>query len=448
MAAKLVLVLQLSVCLSYHFGIVATEEPPRGTQDSGSAAGHDVPAPDSFTRDTLTSRMFKLYDKYSRELNRPRDGNTVRSFRATPDGGKEKDLFHFNMTFVQDSEVILSAAFHFFFDYRPWQRSWLCKRSQSPACHVPVLQQMAPVRVLFWSQSRDGADGMLLGNVTFMPPRRGAWLTRDISDIVKQAQATEEPLIMVEFDFSRKYLRRTERLSSLALPYLLVFAEDLSISEPNSVASSLQRYGPFPGAEEPARSPNAYPKSRVRRDARSSDPIRNNELPEVEHGTWKNHKMWESSYLAPKPKVPQKEHRRRDPEGGLDPGAPQVLSFDEETMRKARRRQWSEPRVCARRYLRVDFTDIGWSEWILAPKAFDAYYCAGTCGFPMPKVVRPSNHATIQSIVRAVGITPGVPEPCCVPEQMGALSVLFLDESRNMILKVYPSMSVETCSCR
>lgn len=65
-----------------------------------------------------------------------------------------------------------------------------------------------------------------------------------------------------------------------------------------------------------------------------------------------------------------------------------------------------------------------------------------------PQVVRPSNHATIQSIVRAVGIVPGIPEPCCVPEKMSPLSVLFLDSNRNMVLKVYPGMSVDTCACR
>lgn len=64
------------------------------------------------------------------------------------------------------------------------------------------------------------------------------------------------------------------------------------------------------------------------------------------------------------------------------------------------------------------------------------------------QVVRPSNHATIQSIVKAVGIIPGVPEPCCTPDKMNSLSVLFLDESRNVVLKIYPNMSVESCSCR
>ena len=75
------------------------------------------------------------------------------------------------------------------------------------------------------------------------------------------------------------------------------------------------------------------------------------------------------------------------PQGGVEEeGGSRVLKFDERTMKKARRRQGNEPRVCSRRYLRVDFADIGWSEWVLAPKAFEAFYCAGTCRFPIPKV--------------------------------------------------------------
>ncbi|KAB0397528.1 hypothetical protein E2I00_006885, partial [Balaenoptera physalus] len=187
-------------------------------------------------------------------------------------------------------------------------------------------------------------------------------------------------------------------------PYILIYADDLAISEPNSVAVTLQRYDPFQaGDPEPGAAPNS-----------SADP--------------------------------------------------RVLDFDEKTMQKARRKQWDGPRVCSRRYLKVDFADIGWNEWIISPKSFDAYYCSGACEFPMPKVnafsvasvkdmqaawwiVRPSNHATIQSIVRAVGIVPGIPEPCCVPDKMNSLGVLFLDENRNVVLKVYPNMSVETCAC-
>lgn len=46
----------------------------------------------------------------------------------------------------------------------------------------------------------------------------------------------------------------------------------------------------------------------------------------------------------------------------------------------------SPSKVCARRRLVVDFADIGWGDWIISPKSFEAHYCAGTCPFPLTKV--------------------------------------------------------------
>jgi hypothetical protein len=42
--------------------------------------------------------------------------------------------------------------------------------------------------------------------------------------------------------------------------------------------------------------------------------------------------------------------------------------------------------LCARRRLVIDFADIGWSEWMISPRSFDAHYCAGSCPFPIPQV--------------------------------------------------------------
>ena len=42
--------------------------------------------------------------------------------------------------------------------------------------------------------------------------------------------------------------------------------------------------------------------------------------------------------------------------------------------------------LCGRRKLVVDFADVGWSEWIISPKSFEAHYCAGKCPFPLTKV--------------------------------------------------------------
>jgi hypothetical protein len=42
--------------------------------------------------------------------------------------------------------------------------------------------------------------------------------------------------------------------------------------------------------------------------------------------------------------------------------------------------------LCQRRKLVVDFNEIGWGEWIISPKTFEAHYCAGRCPFPLTKV--------------------------------------------------------------
>lgn len=212
-----------------------------------------------------------------------------------------------------------------------------------------------------------------------------------MSVIIKEARDKNHLLITVEFDYGEQYQRYQDQLSPSSLPYLLVYANDLAISEPNSVAVSLQRYDPFIADQQPTQSPDSLPDIRVKRELETdfSDPIENNELPEVEYNSFKQHDMWESAYFALKPKPFKKERRRKGQEHADGFGKSQVLRFDEKTMKKARRRQWKEPRSCSRRYLKVDFADIGWNEWILSPKSFDAFYCAGTCEFPIPKVREP-----------------------------------------------------------
>ncbi|XP_068597493.1 growth/differentiation factor 10 [Brachionichthys hirsutus] len=429
--------------------------------------------PDDRDRDVVSQHMFRLYEKYSRE-NRPREGNTVRSFRANQGSSDHRTEYRLNLTSLQDSEVILSAAFHFLLDQRPHQKPWFCKRFKSPPCrssaiHPPPSVSLVLRSVSSGSEVRSGSMGSFLGNVTFHPHRRGVWQMKDVTQVIKEAQKKGHLLVSVEVDIGHLNQRKAEQVVSTGnLPYLLLYANDQALMEPNSVAASLQRYDPFnKGGELPSssqssqllRRANSSPelKGRVRRETNAlSDRIQNNELPEVDYRPdgYRKDDLWESTwYLALKPKLKEgkKDKKRKSQENKETMNSQaHVLSFDEQTMRRARRRQWvhNQHRGCSRRNLRVDFADIGWSEWVIEPKAFDAYYCAGTCRFPMSKVARPSNHATIQSIVRAVGIIPGIPEPCCVPDKMNSLAVLYQDESKNPVLKVYPNMSVQSCSCR
>ncbi|KAG7512903.1 growth/differentiation factor 10-like [Solea senegalensis] len=496
------------------------------TQDRSFPLSASEPLSDDLDQGMVFQHMSKLYEKYNRE-NRLREGNTVRSVRAIQAFSDHRTVYQLNLTTLQDSEVILSATFHFLHERHPHQKPWFCKRFRSASCRPSAIHPS--ISLLFHSISsgpevRSRSLGSLLGNVTFHPHRRGVWQMKDVTQVIKEAWDEGHRLVSVELDLGQHNKRKTEEaLSAGDLPYLLVYADDQALAEPNSVAASLQRYDPFSDEGEitqssqllhrPIISPES--KERVRREAAlPSDLIQNNELPEVDYKPdgYRKDDLWESAwYLKLKPKSGRKEEKRKsqDEEAVVESGGEHdrdqlqvlkgggrtshddstvklfkdsrtrtisdgrkherrnegkdvkknkgrsntqspVLSFDEQTMRNARRRQWSnsQHKGCSRRNLRVDFADIGWSEWVIAPKAFEAYYCAGTCGFPMPKVSRPSNHATIQSIVRAVGIIPGVPEPCCVPEKMSPLGVLYQDESRNPVLKIYPNMSIQSCSCR
>ncbi|KAL6094696.1 gdf10 [Pungitius sinensis] len=422
----------------------------QGTEDYAPAEQR-VFTHEGANRDMVSINMFKVYEKYSKEPQSQRDGNTVRSFKAVPRVFHGKDVFQFNLSTIQESELILLASFHFLYN-RPRHQQQLLRfrRPRHPSAGPQHPYPPSPQLLFHGSSSSDLAFATSLGNITLAPFKKGSWQTRDVTPVLKHARDGKQLVLTVEFEMGFAAARGQqrsphgqERLSPANLPYLLVYADDRAIDEPNSVAKSLQRYGPFPVAEDASSSASAL---RIRRELHLQ--IKTNNIPEVQYNTLKNQELWQNTYFPAKAKAAVKPGKKHSLQSSKGPGKPQVLSFDERTMKKARRRQWSEPRVCSRRYLRVDFADIGWSEWVLAPKAFDAYYCAGACGFPIPKVALPSNHATIQSIVRAVGIIPGVPEPCCVPEKMSPLSVLFLDTNRNMALKVYPGMSVDTCACR
>ncbi|KAK6293377.1 hypothetical protein J4Q44_G00357030 [Coregonus suidteri] len=511
------LFLMLGCCLGALEGRTSSRT-PWSVQGQGRY-GTDSPFnQDSANQNVVSQHMYRLYEKYNRELKRLREGNTVRSFRASQDSSDQRTFYHLNLTSLQDSELILSATFHFLFDRCPRPRAWFCKRYKTPACRSLHLHPAPSIHLILRSNPsgsavNPGSQASLLGNVTFHPNQRGLWQMKDVTVAIKEAREKGSHFVSVELDFGLQYHRQPEdMLSGSSLPYLLMYADDHALDEPNSVAQTLQRYGPEAEVEEDTSHPSLLPpkqgsKGRVRRGVLSlPDSIQNNELPEVEYrpgGSRKDH-PFETAYHTLKPiklKPGRRERMRKgqdieeevkdgerdrgsqSPVLSLDERTPKkssdggsrlqdnsegrsdgrsdrgkergskspMLSFDERTMHKAKKRQWgSEPQVrsCSRKTLTVDFADIGWSEWVLTPKAFDAYYCAGTCGFPMPKVLRPSNHATIQSIVRAVGIVPGVPEPCCVPEKMSPLVVLYQDEGGNLVLKVYPSMSVESCACR
>lgn len=102
---------------------------------------------------------------------------------------------------------------------------------------------------------------------------------------------------------------------------------------------------------------------------------------------------------------------------------------------------------CSRLELYVDFEQIGWSSWIISPKGYSAYYCKGHCNFPLGQSQRPTNHATVQSIVHELNLAPDVGEPCCVPTSLLNVHLLFYDDNDNVVLRMYEDMVADSCGC-
>ncbi|XP_064420600.1 bone morphogenetic protein 7b isoform X2 [Latimeria chalumnae] len=102
--------------------------------------------------------------------------------------------------------------------------------------------------------------------------------------------------------------------------------------------------------------------------------------------------------------------------------------------------------ACKKHELYVSFRDLGWQDWIIAPEGYAAYYCEGECAFPLNGYMNATNHAIVQTLVHLIN-PETVPKPCCAPTQLNAISVLYFDDSSNVILKKYRNMVVRACGC-
>ncbi|KAI3372914.1 hypothetical protein L3Q82_023361 [Scortum barcoo] len=410
------------LCVGYCAMLKTDNFPERRKVDFTHSVDKRHPAKedrDLLLQDTMTEHMQMLYAKYNRAGFPFKDGNTVRSFKAHWGTINKKQLQIFNLTSLTKSEDVLSATLHYYIgDLQNSTQG--CYRSKSCGHHGP--RRHSHIHMVIWSFASVDNTMRTLGhfriNVSTLYRDFISWQWKDITRVVNQAKNHDELLIGI--DVASQGPQPWKKLLSDRSPYILVYANDSAISEPESVVASLQRHHPVGGDGSVSHS---FHRLGLRERNNTED-----EQPQPRH---------KRSARRPRKKT-RKNQRHKMP----------LLQFDEQTIKKARKKQWNEPRNCARRYLKVDFADIGWSEWIISPKSFDAYYCSGSCQFPMPKALKPSNHATIQSIVRAVGVVPGIPEPCCVPEKMSSLSILFFDEDKNVVLKVYPNMTVDSCACR
>ena len=102
---------------------------------------------------------------------------------------------------------------------------------------------------------------------------------------------------------------------------------------------------------------------------------------------------------------------------------------------------------CQRSDFFIHFSDLGWSSWILSPSGYQAGKCTGHCHSPLSVDTKPTNYASIMSVLKEVG-HPGAVGPHCVPSILDPLPLLLHEESGNVILKLYEDMVVRGCSCK
>ncbi|XP_059181312.1 bone morphogenetic protein 2-B-like [Centropristis striata] len=135
-------------------------------------------------------------------------------------------------------------------------------------------------------------------------------------------------------------------------------------------------------------------------------------------------------------------------------GQPRPAAAAPELHRSRRRRAspgvaaQGRPQSCQRVPLFVDFEEIGWSGWIISPRGYNAYHCRGSCPFPLGGNLKATNHATVRSIMHALKLSSEeVGAPCCVPDRLQSISLLYFDDEENVVLKQYDDMVALSCGC-
>lgn len=135
-----------------------------------------------------------------------------------------------------------------------------------------------------------------------------------------------------------------------------------------------------------------------------------------------------------------------------DPNRPfLVIHTDPNIMKRVRRRALDcsgafKGQCCKQRFY-VNFTDLGWSDWILAPQGYYANYCMGSCN---------SVHRTPDTFLnyythviyeyQKYGDLKGL-QPCCAPVKFSSTSLIYFGPDSNIIKRDLPKMTVDECGC-
>ncbi|KAL0267821.1 UNVERIFIED_CONTAM: hypothetical protein PYX00_009974 [Menopon gallinae] len=127
------------------------------------------------------------------------------------------------------------------------------------------------------------------------------------------------------------------------------------------------------------------------------------------------------------------------------------LVINTETNRKKRRPKRNVncmPGIseCCREKLYISFADIGWDDWIIQPRGYEAYFCRGSCSNAASLTLSGTPYS---SMIRKL-IQDGKKlelSPCCTATHLSSIQLIFMYDNNTITQKTLPNMTIESCGC-
>lgn len=324
-------------------------------------------------------------------------------------------MFVFNLTSIFPTEKLLSAEIHFFKrKAKPWS-----KKGDTEL----LLYEVAPH---YLSET---------GKITMRADTFG-WQWYDVTNAVESclaARRSEPHLFAMNFQTEKsngknRSLVLKKFIHHHSVPFLIIYSNDTKIMKLDNLdvlAEKLkQEDETLPKidikitdsleteSETLKDSPKEKDTSQPQEESREKRSIFTNEIPEdpadfdkhfnfnipqtnpgILQARKDSRKKIPSSRLIPYPEVSDKrkrrrKHRKNRKRNGRKNNNKRLQRFPEEWDEYKENKANADKKadVCGRRKLVVDFRDIGWGDWIISPKSFEAHYCSGRCPFPLTKV--------------------------------------------------------------
>ncbi|XP_064455070.1 inhibin beta chain-like [Ornithodoros turicata] len=101
---------------------------------------------------------------------------------------------------------------------------------------------------------------------------------------------------------------------------------------------------------------------------------------------------------------------------------------------------------CCKHPLYVSFKEMGWDDWIIAPRGYYANYCVGDCSSPRTPDTFRNFHSQVIEEYRQRNPYASI-APCCAPTKLSSMSLIYFDPDHNIIKTDLPKMIVDECGC-